>query len=67
MGRQIPQPIISIVAEYISSAETHAKLDNLFAYADAPGEPPEGSKHAKALAWLRRINKESDDTLKDFR
>jgi hypothetical protein len=28
-----------------------------------PGDPPEGSKHAKALAWLRRVNK--DDTVKE--
>lgn len=27
-------------------------------YAGAPGEPPLGSKHAKALDWLRRINLE---------
>lgn len=28
-------------------------------YAEAPGEPPEGSKAVKALEWLRRINKVS--------
>lgn len=37
--------------------ETHVTLDSLFMYAGAPGDPPEGSKHAKALEWLRRINK----------
>lgn len=63
MEKQIPQPIISVVAEYISDKETHATLDSLFAYADAPGEPPDGSKAAKSLAWLRRINKESDKPL----
>ncbi|WP_259333198.1 abortive infection family protein, partial [Pseudomonas sp. FW301-21B01] len=31
----------------------------LFMYAEAPGEPPEGSKAVKALEWLRRINKVS--------
>lgn len=63
MGRQIPQPIISVVSEYIASVESHATLDSLFIYADAPGEPPAASKIAKALEWIRRINKESDDPL----
>jgi len=40
-------------------------LDNLFYHAGAPGDPPEGSKHVKAQAWLRRINAdESIDPLK---
>lgn len=63
MGRPIPQPVIAVVAEFASINETHASLDSLFAYADAPGEPPEGSKHVKALEWLRRINKESENPL----
>lgn len=63
MGRQIPQPVIAVVADHVAASETHASLDSLFAYADAPGEPPEGSKHVKSLAWLRRINKECDDPL----
>lgn len=28
-------------------------------YAGAPGDPPDGSKHVKALEWLRLINKDS--------
>ncbi|WP_164067834.1 abortive infection family protein [Serratia marcescens] len=63
MDRSIPQPIIAVVSEFMSIAETHATLDNLFIYADAPGEAPPGSKPAKATAWLRRINKESPDPL----
>ncbi|WP_447878653.1 abortive infection family protein [Serratia fonticola] len=63
MAKPIPQPIISVVAEYISSVETHATLDSLFAYADAPGEPPVASKAAKSLEWLRRINKECEEPL----
>lgn len=57
MRREIPAPVISVVAEFVSSHESHATLDSLFAYADAPGDPPPESKHAKALAWLRRTNK----------
>ncbi|MBL4788228.1 MAG: abortive infection family protein [Kordiimonadaceae bacterium] len=46
------------MADIISDTETHASLDSLFMYADAPGDPPEGSKHVKALEWLRRTNKD---------
>lgn len=39
-------------------------LDNLFTYAGAPGDAPEGSKPVKAQAWLRLTNKdESVDPL----
>ncbi len=66
MKKEIPQPIISVASEFISYKETHASLDNLFGYADAPGEPPDGSKPTKATAWLRRINKESTRPLEVF-
>ncbi|WP_115708213.1 abortive infection family protein [Legionella sainthelensi] len=63
MNTKIPQPIISILSEYLSIIETHASINNLFMYADAPGEPPEGSKPSKVQQWLRRINNESDSPL----
>lgn len=62
--KEIPGPIIALLADYLGTAETHASLDSLFLYAEAPGEPPEGSKVVKAQAWLRRVNKESDAPLK---
>lgn len=58
MRQLIPSPVISVVADTCAARETHASLDSLFAYADAPGEPPEGSKHVKTLEWLRRTNKD---------
>ena len=64
MSRDIPAAVISLVSDLVSRRETHATLDSLFTYADAPGEPPDGSKSAKALAWLRRANKESKDPLR---
>ena len=64
MKKEIPAPIIAIIAEQLPLFETHAALDNLFLYADAPGEPPEGSKTVKTQTWLRRINKESDDPIR---
>lgn len=58
MRRIIPSPLISACSDICSRRETHATLDSLFAYAGAPGDPPEGSKPAKALDWLRRTNKD---------
>jgi len=63
MGRQIPQPVISILSEHMGFTETHATMNSLFMYADAPGDAPDLSKVAKAQEWLRRINKECDDPL----
>ncbi len=58
MRNLIPASVISVIADVSSSRETHASLDSLFMYANAPGDPPEGSKHVKALEWLRRVNKD---------
>lgn len=60
MRKDIPAPVIAVLSENIPAFETHASLDNLFAFAEAPGEPPEGSKSVKVQAWLRRVNKESE-------
>jgi hypothetical protein len=57
MRTLIPAAVIAICSEIMSRRETHATLDSLFMYAGAPGEPPEGNKHAKAQEWMRRINK----------
>lgn len=63
MRKEIPAPVIAVLADYMPVIETHAGLDNLFLHADAPGDPPEGSKPVKTQAWLRRINKESGNPL----
>jgi hypothetical protein len=55
MRKEIPAPVIAVLAENLPNLETHAELDNLFLHADAPGDPPEGSKPVKTQAWLRRI------------
>lgn len=60
MRKEIPAPVIAVLSENMPVHETHASLDNLFSYAEAPGEPPDGSKPVKVQAWLRRVNKESD-------
>lgn len=64
MKKEIPAPVISILSEWLPEFETHASLDSLFLYADAPGDPPEGSKPVKTQAWLRRTNKESEYPLR---
>lgn len=63
MTKPTPAPLISAIADTVSSIETHASLDSLFMYSNAPGDPPEGSKAVKALDWLRRINAQSDNPL----
>ncbi|UZE21343.1 abortive infection family protein [Pseudomonas sp. B21-056] len=57
----VPAYVLAVIADTVSETETHASLDSLFMYAEAPGDPPDGSKAVKALEWLRRINKESGD------
>lgn len=64
MRKEIPAPVIAVLADYLPNKETHDTLDNLFLYANAPGEPPEGSKLKKTQAWLRKINKESPEPLR---
>lgn len=59
MNKLIPAAVLALTADIASDRETHATLDGLFVYAGAPGDPPEGSKHTKALAWLRRSNNDS--------
>jgi hypothetical protein len=54
----IPAYVLAAIADAVSETETHASLDSLFMYAEAPGDPPDGSKAVKALEWLRRINKQ---------
>ena len=60
MSKEIPAPVMAVLAEHLADIETHASLNNLFLHADAPGDPPEGSKLAKVQAWLKRINNESE-------
>lgn len=56
--RLIPAPVLAVVSDILAGRETHASLDNLFSYAGAPGDPPDGSKSVKTQAWLRLTNKE---------
>lgn len=63
MRVEIPAPVIAVLAENLPNFETHPGLNNLFLDADAPGDPPDGSKTVKVQVWLRRVNKESENPL----
>ena len=52
-----------MLSHIIPAVETHNGIDCLFSYAEAPGDPPEGSKSEKVHAWLRQINNESANPL----
>lgn len=58
MRQKIPSFVIAVLSDVIPDIETHASLDKLFMYADAPGSPPDGSKASKVQEWLRRVNKD---------
>lgn len=60
MEKDIPTPVIGFLSEELPVYVTHNSLDNLFQLADAPGDPPEGTKSVKIRQWLTRINRESD-------
>lgn len=60
MRQTIPSTLIAVCAEIVSRRESHATLDSLFMYAGASGDPPVASKHAKALEWLRKTNKDGN-------
>ncbi|MBS0564185.1 MAG: abortive infection family protein [Proteobacteria bacterium] len=64
LTKHIPSPLIGVIGEIFSDHYTHSDIDRLFAYADAPGDPPEGNKVKKTVEWLRRTNKQSQAPLK---
>lgn len=57
MRNKIPALVIDVVANEVSSSETHDSLESLFRAAGAPGDPPQTNKRVKALEWLRRANR----------
>lgn len=63
-NEKIPAPVIGVLGQVFSDYYTHAQIDGVFAYADAPGEPPEGNKVQKTMDWLRAVNKETEHPLK---
>ena len=64
MKQDIPKPIIASVVTIFSNRYTHAELNNLFLYSDAPWDALEGSKAKRVEDWLMACNKNSDSPLK---
>ena len=62
-SERIPSPIIGLLGEIFSDTYTHAEIDRLFAYADAPIEKPDGNKIQKTVDWLRLTNKRNPNPL----
>ncbi|WP_018000177.1 abortive infection family protein [Paracoccus sp. N5] len=58
-AEKIPSPLIGILGDIFSEFYTHAEINRVFTYADAPGDPPDGNKIQKTVDWLRRVNKQS--------
>ena len=54
----IPQSVIGMLGEIVPESETHASIDSLFMYAEAPGDPPDENKSVKVMEWLRRCNRD---------
>jgi hypothetical protein len=66
-SNRIPPAIIGTVAPILAQRYSHDQLDALFMSAGFPGDPPERSKPAKVMEWLRRANAEcQDDALDRF-
>lgn len=60
---KVPNPVLAVVADILSTRYSHAQLDLLFAEKGAPGDPPQGSKPVKCQLWLNTINKGCTDPL----
>lgn len=56
MNPKIPKAVIAAVSESLASYYTHSKLNTLFFESGAEGEPPNGNKVDKCMAWLTRCN-----------
>lgn len=61
---KIPTSIIGLLSQIFPLPYTQANIDALFLFAGAPEPIPDGSKATKVQAWLRQINKLSDEPLK---
>lgn len=58
LRQEIPTALLAVIADISSERESHASQNNLFTYAGASGDIPDGSKPTKAQAWLRATNKD---------
>lgn len=64
MTDRIPSHVIGVLGEVFNAHYTHAEIDRMFAYADAPDHHFSGNKVSKTVEWLRLTNKVSNEPLK---
>ncbi len=62
-SEKIPSPVIALLGKTMSETYSSAQIDQHFAYADAPGDKPEGSKLQKTVDWLNLTNQRSHKPL----
>jgi hypothetical protein len=55
----IPLHLVATVSEVLADRFTHQQLNTMFLEAGAPGDVPDGAKHVKCAAWLRRIREDT--------
>ena len=58
--QRIPRRLIGILGDIFSDLYTHADIDRIFNYAEAPGDIPAGNKVKKTITWLETVNKNCD-------
>lgn len=63
---KIPPSLLGTAAPALAQAYTHSSLNSLFLAHGFPGDPPEGNKQDKCLAWLRRANANMPDPMRAF-
>jgi hypothetical protein len=63
VGREIPVPVIAVVADAFGTKYTHVRIDYFMKSAGVLGEPPLGNKPDKTRLWLNQANKLNADPL----
>jgi Abortive infection C-terminus len=63
LKREIPLPVIAIVADVIGTKYTRTRIDYFMTAAGVLGEPPVGNKVDVTRLWLNQANKLNEDPL----
>jgi hypothetical protein len=63
VNREIPVPVIAVVADILGTRYTHTRIDYFMEAAGVLGSPPSGNKVDKTRAWLKQANQLNADPL----
>ena len=58
MSNPIPKPVVEVIIAVLAGNHSHADLNRIFGEAGAPGDMPEGPRHAKVREWLKRAGED---------